>query len=159
MPGTLNVTALTDVLAQAGVDFELFEHRRTESAVDEADALGLPPHEVAKTIVVTTPSGYVRCVLPASEKLDLHKLRELFGAGKELHLLAEEELQVAYPEFELGAVPPLGGREGDRVVLDRRIADREQVLVEAGAHDHSVRFATQDLVRVAEAMAADICVD
>lgn len=160
MPGTVNLTALTQALEQAGVAYELFPHRRTESAVAEAQALGLPPHEVAKTIVVSSPDGgNVRCVLPASERLDMHKLRDLLGGGKEIHLLSEAELRSAYPEFELGAVPPLGGPAGDRVVLDRRIADRDTVVLEAGVHDQSVRLRTQDLVRVAEAMAADICVD
>lgn len=159
MPGTVNVTALTQVLDQAGVAYELFAHPRTETAVAEAQALGLPPHEVAKTIVVSSPDANVRCVLPASERLDMHKLRELLGGGKEIHLLTEAELRVAYPEFELGAVPPLGGPAGDRVVIDRRIADRDTVVLEAGVHDQSVRLRTQDLVRAAEAMAADVCSD
>jgi prolyl-tRNA editing enzyme YbaK/EbsC (Cys-tRNA(Pro) deacylase) len=55
---------------------------RPESATAEADALGVPADDVAKTLVVTTPEGYVRAVVPASCRLDVRKLRELRGAGK-----------------------------------------------------------------------------
>jgi prolyl-tRNA editing enzyme YbaK/EbsC (Cys-tRNA(Pro) deacylase) len=36
---------------------------------------------VAKTLAVTTPERYARAVLPASERIDLHKLREVTGGG------------------------------------------------------------------------------
>jgi prolyl-tRNA editing enzyme YbaK/EbsC (Cys-tRNA(Pro) deacylase) len=35
--------------------------------------------------------------------------------------------------FELGAVPPFGGPAGDRTVVDRRLAEQESVLIEAGS--------------------------
>ena len=109
--------ALTDALDGAGIAYELLEHASTDRASDEAAALGLRPNEVAKTVVLTAGSGNVRVLLPASERIDMHKLRNLLDVGKELHLLNEEALGRDYPEFELGAVPPVGGRD-DAVVAD-----------------------------------------
>ena len=114
MPGTLKISPLIEALDRAGVAYELLEHPRTDRAAAEAEALGLPLHEVAKTIVVATPEGNVRVVLPASERLDVHKLRDFVGGGKETHLLTEEDMVREYPQFELGAVPPIGGPEGSR---------------------------------------------
>jgi len=54
-------------------------------------------------------------------------------------------------------VPPFGGAHDDAVVVDRRLAERESVVLEAGSHDESVRLATADLVRVTKARVADIC--
>jgi Ala-tRNA(Pro) deacylase len=151
---------LTRVLDDAGVEYELLPHAHTESAVAEAEALGLAPADVAKTLVVTTAEGYVRAVLPASERLDLHKLREIIGGSKkQVHLASEEELARDYPEFELGAVPPIGGARRDRVVVDSRLGKRESIVLEAGSHEQSARVRPDDLVRVAEAEVADICVD
>ncbi|MDW8338175.1 MAG: YbaK/EbsC family protein [Thermoleophilia bacterium] len=152
------MAALTKALEGHGIAYELLEHSRTERAVDEAKALGLPPHEVAKTIVVTTGARNVRVVLPASERIDMRKLREALGAGKELHLLTEEDLARAYPEFELGAVPPVGGPDDD-VVVDRRVADKRQVVFEAGSHEASVRVSAADLVALPRARVADVCLD
>jgi Ala-tRNA(Pro) deacylase len=151
---------LTRVLDEAGVDYELLAHPRTESAVAEAEALGLAPADVAKTLVVTTADGYVRVVLAASERIDVRKLREARGGGKrEVHLASEEELAREYPEFDLGAVPPIGGGRRDPVVVDSRLARRDSIVLEAGTHDQSVRIALADLVRVSDAQIADVCVD
>lgn len=148
--------SLTGELERLGIRYELLRHEPTDRAAAEATALGLHPDEVAKTLVVTTGSGNVRVLVPASERVDLHKLRDVLDAGKELHLLTEEALGADYPEFDLGAVPPLGGRH-DEVVLDSKLARLDDVVFEAGAHDHSARVRTADLVALARARVADVC--
>jgi Ala-tRNA(Pro) deacylase len=151
---------LTRVLDEAGARYELLTHVRTESAVAEAEALGIASADVAKTLVARTPEGYVRAVLPASERIDLRKLREVRGGGKkQVHLASEEDLARDYPEFDLGAVPPIGGGRRDPVVIDSRLAERDSLVLEAGSHEESVRISTGDLLRVTEAEVADICAD
>jgi Ala-tRNA(Pro) deacylase len=135
------------ILDEADVEYELLPHPRTETAAAEADVLGLDPHDVAKTIVVSTPAGYVRAVLPASERIDMHKLREHVEGGKRVRLATEEDLERDYPGFELGAVPPFGG-SGDRVLVDSRLAERERVVLEAGSHEQSVHLRTADLLEL-----------
>ena len=150
--------ALTEALDRAGAAYEILDHKPTDRAADEAAALGLRSDEVAKTIVVTGGTGSTRVVLPAAARIDMHKLRDLLDAGKELHLLSEEALGRDYPEFELGAVPPIGGRQ-DAVIVDRRIAELENVVFEAGTHDRSVRVAAADLISLTKAKIADVCAD
>jgi Ala-tRNA(Pro) deacylase len=148
---------VTRLLEETGVDFDVLEHAHTERAVDEAAALGIGPEEVAKTLVLVAPGMNVRAVLAASERIDLHKVAAVLGlSGKKVHLASEDDLARSYPDFELGAVPPLGGRE-DRVVVDERLAGRDSVVLEAGAHDRSVRLKAADLVRLSQAQVADIC--
>jgi Ala-tRNA(Pro) deacylase len=139
--------------------YELIPHSHTERATEEAAALGVRLAEVGKTVVLTGPKGYVRAVIPASERLDLHKVREHVGGGKEIRLATEAELIEAYPTFELGAVPPFGGPSGDGVIVDRRVAGRESIILEAGAHEQSMRVKTVDLLALTEAEIADICRD
>jgi Ala-tRNA(Pro) deacylase len=147
---------LTSVLDQTGVEYELLSHAHTERAVEEAEALGLPPRAVAKTLVLTADEGHVRVVLPASERIDLRKIREHVEGGKSIHLATEDELAGDYPEFELGAVPPFGGA-GDRVLVDSRIAEQPSVVLEAGTHEQSVRLATADLLELTKAEVVDVC--
>jgi Ala-tRNA(Pro) deacylase len=150
---------LTDELDSEGIAYELIPHRPTGTAREEAAELGLSGNDVAKTIVLATDTGFVRVVLPASERLDLHKARELIGSAKSTRLATETELAGAYPMFELGAVPPFGGPAGDRTIFDRRLAEQDTVVVEAGSHSASVRMKTQDLCALANAELADICAD
>jgi Ala-tRNA(Pro) deacylase len=149
---------VTSVLDEAGVGYELLPHARTETAAAEAETLGVDPKEVAKTLVLSSPEGYVRAVLPASERIDLRKVREHLEGGKRIHLATEEDLARDYPDFELGAVPPFGGA-GDRVLVDSRLAERETVVLEAGSHEQSVRIQTADLLRVSRAEVVDIAED
>ncbi len=147
------------MLDQAGARYELLPHTHTERATAEAEALGVAPSEVAKTLVLATPAGYVRTVLPASERIDLHKVRTLIEGGKQIRLASEEELGRDYPEFELGTVPPFAGARRDRVIVDLRLAGQGSVVVEAGSHVQSLRIQTADLLRLTEAQVADICSD
>ena len=148
---------VTRFLEQAGIDFDVLDHTHTERAADEASALGIGPEEVAKTLVLLASGGNVRAVLAASERIDLQKVAAMLGvSGKNVHLASEDNLARDYPDFALGAVPPFGGRE-DRVLVDRRIAARDSIVVEAGSHERSVRLKTTDLVRLTRAQVADIC--
>ena len=148
---------VTSFLEEAGVDFDVLEHAHTERAADEAAALGIGPDEVAKTLVLVAPSGNVRAVLAASERIDLHKVAAVLGVGgKKMHLASEDDLARDYPDVELGAVPPFGGRE-DQVIVDERLAARDSVVLEAGSHNRSVRLKTVDLMSLARAQVADIC--
>jgi Ala-tRNA(Pro) deacylase len=152
--------ALTDALDAAGVEYEVIPHAHTESAADEARALGIPADGVAKTLVVGTPQGNVRAVLPASERISTAKLAELLDERrKAIQLVPEETLRSDYAEFEYGAVPPIGGAHRDRVIVDTHVASHDSVVLEAGSHDDSIRIATDDLIRVAEAEVAEICAE
>lgn len=155
----MTVEAATSMLRSAGISFELLPHGVTESAIAEARALGLSPAEVAKTVVLTTPAGYVRAVLPASERLDLHKVRGALDGGKNVHLASEEDLGRDYPEFDLGTIPPFGGSRHEPVLVDRRLVERDSVVLEAGSRTESVRMLVGDLVRLTGARVLDICED
>jgi Ala-tRNA(Pro) deacylase len=147
---------LTDALDKADVNYELLPHAHTESALAEAEALGVAPDDVAKTLVIKLPEGYLRVVVPASARVDVRKVREVHGGGRhQVHLATEDDLRRDYPEFDLGAVPPIGGRS-DPVIIDPKVAERATVVIEAGSHDESLRLAASDLVHVTGAAVTDI---
>jgi Ala-tRNA(Pro) deacylase len=149
--------ALVDVLRREHVSYELLPHRHTETAIAEAKALDVEPDQVGKTLILKTPSGYARAVLRAGDRLDLEKARRTLGTH-DIELADEIELVGAYPEFELGAVPPIGG-PFDRVLVDERVFDHPFVVFEAGTHDESIRLRTGELLSIAEAEVADLAED
>ena len=150
---------LSDELTKQHVEHTVVPHTRTQSAMAEARAVGVTSHEVAKTVVVVAGEGYVRAVVSASDRLDLEKLRHTIDPMTKLRLATEAELGAAYPGFELGAVPPLGGPAGDRVVVDARLAEEDEVVLEAGTHAESIKLHMRDLLAVSGAEVADIAAD
>ena len=147
--------ALIDTLARRGKGYELLPHEHTETAVAEARVLGVRPEQTAKTVILRTPYGFVRAVVPASRHVDLARLGEILGT--EVELATEVELVGAYPAFELGAVPPFDGSYADEVVVDRHLCEFEEVVFEAGTHDESIRVRTNDLIELSRARLAEIC--
>ena len=156
MPSGTNqpADALMEALRRDHVAYELFPHRHTETALAEAEALHSDPHQVVKTLILTTPGGYVRAVLQAVDRLDLEKARLALNTG-EVALASEIELVAAYPEFELGAVPPIGGAY-DRVLVDQRVFDNTFILLDAGTHGESIRLRARDLLSLVSAEVADL---
>ena len=150
--------SLVRQLDAIGVPYELIAHRPTQTALEEAEALGVQASRVAKTIVLTTSVGFVRAVLPASRRLDLDKVRDLLGT-KRVELASEHVLARRYPDFDLGAVPPLAGSPDDRVLVDGRLVGGKIVLIEAGAHDQSLRLKIADLIALTGALLGDLCKD
>jgi Ala-tRNA(Pro) deacylase len=152
------MTTVTESLTREHLGYEVIPHRRTQTAREEADVLGISPEEVAKTVVMLTRSGFVRAVVPASKKVDVDAVRKLL-VDPSASIAPEAELVLAYPMFELGAVPPFGGPGGDRILIDSSVLDREAVVLEAGSQRQSVRMRTADLSMLCAAEVASIATD
>ena len=148
-------STLTKALGEQHVDYELIPHRRTQSAAAEARVIGVDPDHVAKTVVLASEAGFVRAVLRASDRIDLGKVKDILER-EDVRLASEEMLVGAYPEFELGAVPPIGGSGKELVLIDERLAEHDSVVFEAGTHEQSVRIKTADLMSVAGGRIVDL---
>ena len=153
------IGAVTEYLRGEGIAHEVIEHRETLSAASEAAATKRPPHQVAKTVVLHDRGAYLLAVIPASQRLDLHKLREVLGAGKSLQLASEQQMAEDFPQLEVGAVPPLGPMMPAAEVVDQRLLDEERVLCAGGDHTHSVLLDPRDIVAATDATVADVCED
>jgi Ala-tRNA(Pro) deacylase len=150
---------LTEKLRARGLEFGLLPHRRTTTAASEARVLGVLPQTVAKIVIAADEEGaHIRAVVPASAHVSISKLAKAVSA-QTVTLLREAELVGAFPQFELGAVPPFGGPAGDRVVVDRSLMNQDHVVFDGGVHDTSLRMRTADLIEVADAQTADIAAD
>jgi Ala-tRNA(Pro) deacylase len=150
---------VTRFLDEQDVAYEVVEHRTTYTATEEARAAGVAPQDAAKTIALRDEEGYRLAVIPASERLDLEKVRELLGASKSLRLATEDEMGSEFPDFELGALPPLGPLLPAPEVVDRRLLDHERILCSGGDHRHGVLIDPQDLVETVQPKVADVCED
>jgi Ala-tRNA(Pro) deacylase len=154
-----HIEAITEYLQGAGVPYELVQHDPVMSAAAEASATGQPPDHVAKTIVLHDSKAYVIAAIPASERLDLHKLRLLLGATRQLQLASEEQIARDFPSLELGSAPPFGPMVPAAEVIDRSLLAHERILCPAGDHRHSVLVDPREVVRITAAQSADICQD
>jgi Ala-tRNA(Pro) deacylase len=150
------ISAVTAFLDGEGVPYEVVEHRPTFSAAAEARASGAEPREAAKTLALHDRGGYRMAVIPASHRLDLHRVRELLGATAHLRLATEAELERDFPMFDVGAMPPLAPMVPMPEILDVHLLYHERILCAGGDHEHSLRMDPRDLMRISEPRVAAI---
>lgn len=158
LTGHLEIDQLSAFLTQHGVEHEVIEHPPTMRAAESAQASAIPPEEAAKTVVLYDRGALFLAALPASEMLDMHKVRDLLGASKSLRLATEQEIATHFPEFEVGAVPPVGGGGvfASRIV-DRHLLDQPRVLCSSADHRHALMLDPRELTRLGNAVVADVC--
>lgn len=156
---TTGSAAVVEHLDGLGVAYRVVEHPTTMSAAAEADAAHWPAERVAKTVVLQHETGYVLAIVPASERLDLDKVRRLLSSGKSLRLATEDEIARDFPTLHVGAVPPLGPMLPMAEVIDQRLLEEQQILCAGGDHEHSIVLDPRDLVRLTAATVADACID
>src|SRR5881296_1759576 len=70
---------LKDYLDREKVPYEVLTHRETFTAPELAQALHVPGRELAKVVMVKADERFVMTVLPANWKVDLKRLKEIFG--------------------------------------------------------------------------------
>lgn len=154
-----DVTTVAHHLDARGVGYEILEHEPTMTARADARVVDVDPSETAKNVVLTDGEVYVLAVIPASEALDLHKVRRVIGDDKELRMATEAEMSKDFPAFEIGAVPPVGSMVFASEVIDERLLGHDRVLCGGGDHRHSLRLDPNELARITEATVGDVCGD
>ena len=120
-------------------------------------AAGAEPREAAKTLALHDRGGYRMAVIPATHRLDLHRVRELLGATSHLRLATEAELARDFPMFDVGAMPPLGAMMPMPEIIDVHLLYHERIVCAGGDHRHSMRIDPRDLLRVSEPRVASLC--
>ena len=86
-------------------------------------------------------------VLPASGKVDVDRLSEVSGSA-DVKIATEQDFRSAFPECELGAMPPFGNLYGMDVYMDERLSKDLEIVFNAGSHSELIRLAYQDFVRL-----------
>ena len=137
---------VTEHLETRGVPFELIAHEQAYTSVAEARALCIDASEVVKTVAVHVVGGYAQVAVPATCRLDMHLVQAAVG-DRHARLATEEELLRDFPDFELGALPPLGSLLGAPLYLDQQVLQHETVIFAAGTQTESVQLRTADLLQ------------
>jgi Ala-tRNA(Pro) deacylase len=131
------VTLVTEHLEHRGALFVVLPHRHVETSLAEARATHLPPEQIAKVVVLIIDTGPALGVVPASARLDVDEAGRALES-KSVRIAEEAEIERFFPEFELGAVPPLTSLLHVPVVIDPLVAERPSVTFPAGTRRESV---------------------
>jgi Ala-tRNA(Pro) deacylase len=138
------MTEVIEYLEGREIPFEVLEHDRAMTALEEALSLHVDPHVVVKTVLVDTRWGRVLAVIPGDRRIDMQMLRDAVG-DHFAHLASEVELMGVYPKLELGTLPPLGRLLELPTFVDGDVMRHEWVVFPAGSQTEAVRARARDI--------------
>lgn len=134
---------LRDYLDSQHVKYEWLPHTLAFPAQEVAHTLHVSGKYFAKAVLLQADGRPLMAVLPASHRLNLHELKAELVA-KHVEMLPEAELTKLCPDCELGAFPPLGSLYGVDTLVDRSLAQSEDIVFNAGSHTDAVRMKYAD---------------
>ncbi|KRE72564.1 Cys-tRNA(Pro) deacylase [Arthrobacter sp. Soil762] len=153
-----NGTPATAALAAAGVPFVLHPYAHDPSAAsygtEAAEALGIAPEKVFKTLMVEVEGRLAVGVVPVSGNLDLKAFAAALGAKKAS--MADPAAAERRTGYVLGGISPLGQRQSSPTVVDSSTLALETMLVSGGKRGLDVELAPADLIRLTSAVTAGI---
>jgi Ala-tRNA(Pro) deacylase len=135
-----------DYLTEQRIDFERLPHAPAFSAQKRAKYLRLPGHQVAKSVLLSGPSGYLLAVLPATHQIDTRALAEHLGGP--VRVAKDRELTEVFRDCDWGVVSPFGKRYGLDTLLDDAIAADAPIVLETHSQFEAVRLLCRDYERL-----------
>jgi Cys-tRNA(Pro)/Cys-tRNA(Cys) deacylase len=146
------------MLESAGIPYELREYVVDEqdlSAPHVAEAIGMPPEQVFKTLVARGDrSGILMASIPANAELDLKALAAA-SANKKVELVAVKEV-LGLTGYIRGGVSPVGTKKAYPLFLDETADLWDVISVSAGVRGCQMLIAPGDLAKVVEAKKCEI---
>ncbi|NUP47507.1 MAG: Cys-tRNA(Pro) deacylase [Catenulispora sp.] len=151
-------TPATAVLAKEGVEFAVHTYDHDPSAAsygkEAADAMGVDPERVFKTLVADVDGTLTVAVVPVAGTLDLKALAGAVGGKKAA--MADPAAVTRTTGYVLGGVSPLGQRKQLPTVLDETALLFDTMFCSAGKRGMEIELAPAELVRLTGAITAPI---
>jgi Cys-tRNA(Pro)/Cys-tRNA(Cys) deacylase len=151
-------TPATIALTRAGIAFTLHPYVHaagtTNFGNEAASALGLDPDRIFKTLVVEAGAELVVAIVPVSRQLDLKAVAAAVGAKQAA--MADPAVAARVTGYVVGGISPLGQRTSLRTLLDDSALRFPTIFVSAGRRGLQVELASDDLVRITDAVLCSI---
>lgn len=151
-------TPATVALTSAGVEFTVHAYAHDPShpsyGEEAAEAMGVSPDRVFKTLVADVDGALVVGIVPVSASLDLKALASAVGGKRAA--MADPALAERTTGYVRGGISPLGQRKRLRTVLDDSAEGHATICVSAGRRGLEVELAPADLRRLTDAVPAPI---
>jgi Cys-tRNA(Pro)/Cys-tRNA(Cys) deacylase len=148
--GEEQAVAAADAL---GLEYRLTRHGPVRSLAEAAEARGVPPSAVVKTLVVRRgDDDFLFVLVPGDREIAWPKLRGLLGVSRLSMPDAATAKEVT--GYERGTITPLGSTRAWPVVADAAVTG--EVSLGAGAHGVALTLDAAGLVTALDAQVADV---
>jgi Cys-tRNA(Pro)/Cys-tRNA(Cys) deacylase len=149
-------TRATQALQQAGIRFAVATYDYDPGAdrigLQAAEAMGVPPRVVLKTLMAEADGKPVCVVVPSDHEVGMKKLAVAFGAkSAQMMRPADAERLTGY---HVGGISPLGQRRAVPTAIEESAMAEAEIFVNGGQRGLQIRLSPQDLQSALKARVA-----
>jgi Ala-tRNA(Pro) deacylase len=138
---------LSNFLEKKHFNYAHIEHSKAITATALAAKLRCPPGCLAKNVLVKIDGKLFMALLPASEKIDLHALKDETKAHH-VHLVSEKELKESFPDCDLGAVSAFGNYYDHKVIISDHLLHSEKIYFHGGTYTDAIMCRTDEFLKL-----------
>lgn len=153
-------TPATVFLGKHGVEYteHLYEYVEHGGTGVSSSALGVPEHEVVKTLVMETDKGDPLVVLMHGDrKVSTKDLARVAGAKRIFP--CKPEVAQRHSGYLVGGTSPFGTRKAMPVFLERSVLDLPHIYINGGRRGFLLRMASAEIVRVLAPTLVDVGIE
>jgi Cys-tRNA(Pro)/Cys-tRNA(Cys) deacylase len=151
-------TPATVALTKAGVTFTTHAYEHDPAAksygLEAAEALGLQPEQVFKTLLVEVDGKLSVGVVPVDKQLDLKAVAAALNGKKAT--MADPAAAERITGYVVGGISPIGQKRPLPTVVDASATDHETVYVSGGRRGLDLGLSPTDLITLTSARSAPI---
>jgi Cys-tRNA(Pro)/Cys-tRNA(Cys) deacylase len=151
-------TPATVALTKAKVEFSTHAYEHDPAAksygLEAAEALGLAPEQVFKTLLVEVDGKLTVGVVPVGKQLDLKAIAAAAGGKKAV--MADPAAAERTTGYVVGGISPIGQKRALPTVVDSTATDHPTVYVSGGRRGLDIGLSPTDLITVTKARTAAI---
>lgn len=147
--------AITNVLEESGIQYELLEHDPVHTSEQAAQVRGMSMETGAKSLLLKTQHGFVLAVIQGDKRLDMKKFMAHSAGSKKPRFATPEEVEEQMG-CQVGACYPLGNLVNLRTILDEPFSRQESISFNPGVHDKTIKLQMNDYLDLAGAELAEL---
>jgi len=151
-------TPATVALTKAKVEFTTHAYEHDPAAksygLEAAEALGLDPEQVFKTLLVEVDGKLAVGVVPVGKQLDLKAIAAAAGGKKAV--MADPAAAERTTGYVVGGISPIGQKRALPTVVDSTATGHPTVYVSGGRRGLDIGLSPADLITVTKARTAPI---
>ena len=151
-------TPATVALTAAGIAFTARPYAHDPAAasygLEAADALGVDPARVFKTLLVDAEKGLAVGIVPVDRQLDLKALATALGV-KRVQMADPDDAERA-TGYVVGGISPIGQKRSLPTVVDSSASEQDTVYVSGGRRGLDIGLTPADLIKITTASTASI---
>lgn len=153
----MSIEQVKEYLKEFGKENNVIELEQSSATVElAAQALGVGPERIAKTLSFKNGSGALLVVTAGDARIDNKKFKKTFGLKAKM--LTPEEV-INYTGHKIGGVCPFAITSPDvRIFLDNSLKRFESVYPACGSANSAIELSCSELEKISKAEAwVDVC--